>query len=340
MIRNHHFFSGVGRLAHFQGAFETGAGIGIVITGTSKNVLNRAANATATNLVFVDSGAFTAFTKGIKMDWDDVMRRYLELAKASSNPHNLFLVAPDVIGDGIATIEYQIAYMEKLQTLAGYGANIIFPMQRGASLDEMKDMWSIINREMRARAVVGIPSNKRAWEAAEAAEIIAPLRPVRVHLLGIGPGAPRWQEFKEKLEGTGLDLTVYTDSVPSGFRDFSVNQHCKALLKEIVEMWEEYDDTELFRDALEDLSPKGLEMVAKGFGLDSFGIKVGEFIEDVLNGLDLDDKYGFLLTEPYSSMFDEWLRKAAREEANTDNSLYRIWATKHHITDLKKKYNQ
>jgi hypothetical protein len=312
-----------------------------VIEGTSKPMLKIAAATTATNMIFVDSGAFTAFTKDQEMDWSKVLTGYMELVGEAANPSNLFLVAPDVIGNAAATMDLQTTYLDKLVFLARKGANLIVPIQKGGHLEDARRHFEMLYSFLGSKLIVGIPSNKMAWTAQDARDIVSMLKPSRVHLLGIGPGSTRFPEYEQVIrELSGALITIYTDSVPSGFRDFSVNGRCKEIRKEFEDCWKDYDDTELFQDALADLSDSGLEKVALSFGLPGMGISVERFQADVANGIDLEDEYSFLLTQPYSFLFEQALRQVAIEDTDKDRSMFRTAATREHILSLMVRYNK
>mgnify|MGYP003381520444 CR=1 FL=1 len=50
-------------------------------------------------MCFCDSGAFSSFLTGEPMDWADVLQRYDSLALMTETPGNLYVVAPDKVGD-------------------------------------------------------------------------------------------------------------------------------------------------------------------------------------------------------------------------------------------------
>lgn len=166
--------------------------------------------------VFLDSGAFTTFTQGEKVDWDRTFDLYEEIVTAVEveEAENITIVAPDVVGDHEATFDLLgqvLGY--QLDDLLASGANVIFPVQRGghgrisanfADLTDLQDakFWN------NGRAIVGIPFNKAAWSQEDVLEFLRAysdmsIKP-RIHLLG--GGAAKVQALIDAAEAEGLPI--------------------------------------------------------------------------------------------------------------------------------------
>lgn len=208
MARNW-FASGCGRPAIFAGFANAGIPIGIDVSDTSARVLGMAAAYTRRGgRVFVDSGAFTAFTKGRVVDFDEVFDRYDRLV-AEGSPRNLFLVLPDRIGDQSASLELLRAWSTRIRSLISAGANCLVPIQKGSRT--MAEYWKLATDLLGTdELVASIPSKAAAVSPEEAIGFVAEARPSRVHMLGIGQGTPAKRARIADLEALGASVT--TDS--------------------------------------------------------------------------------------------------------------------------------
>ena len=341
-----HFFSGLGRKAHFKGATEANAGVGIVVDDLTKPLMKEVAKATQTNKVFIDSGAFTAFTRGKEMDWPSVFARYQAVADdVATTGENLFVVAPDVIGDAAKTFVLQKKFTFALRKLAKTEANIIIPAQKGATPQEISKHYSQMDSALDTdNLILGIPANKQAWSPAEARAIIEAVNPNAVHLLGLGPGNPRYFAFINEISKIGKKYEIYTDSVPTGIRDSSINERKKSLQEQAGEEVKAYDDTELFHDALGALTDKGILRFAEEAGFDDFGISPAEFLKDVKEGVVGEgDRYDWMMARAdLGFAIDRVLRKVMGEEVKgKENAGYfRSKATYEHIKKQMERYGK
>lgn len=136
-----------------------------------------------------DSGAFGAFLSGEEMDWREIMSRYQTLANMTDHPENLYVVAPDKVGDQSGTMAVLEAWAPKVRALVDEGCQVIVPIQAG----------SLPGQEMIERAavllgtrkfIVGVPSNRAAMSIEECRT----LRHAAFHILG------RVQADEEQIE--------------------------------------------------------------------------------------------------------------------------------------------
>lgn len=116
------YVSGMSSKSDFAGTAAAGVPIGTQINEVSKAVVSQMVKYNAVGgKIFVDSGAFTAFRKGLTLDFDDILDRYDALAAVMKNPRNIAFVAPDVIGDMEETARLQNTYLGRLKSLAAKG---------------------------------------------------------------------------------------------------------------------------------------------------------------------------------------------------------------------------
>lgn len=183
--------------------------------------------ADADGKVFIDSGAFTAFTKKKPLEWDKVLFTYREMV-SSVKPEkraNVTIVAPDVVGDHDATIEIQRELSEKFQPFFESGATIIFPVQQGGHgkiWSNWADLTDTFRAEDNEKVIVGIPFNAAAWGQEDVLRFMrtrdrdqkmfgGDIR--RFHLLGAGPA--KVAKLFEAAEAEGLSTEgVSADAMP------------------------------------------------------------------------------------------------------------------------------
>jgi|GEM_PF-5979550 len=166
--------------------------------------------------LFVDSGSYTAFTRGKLVDWDVAMGRYKELFYRIHEDRraDTHFVAPDVIGDPEGTVELMIHTCHRFQFIMEDGGNAIVPVQRepgGIDPGTVDNWWPRF--EFGHRFIVGIPYNKHAWSEDEVVEWLARNREpeIRLHLLGGGPVPVA--SLVERVDSLGLPYgTISGDS--------------------------------------------------------------------------------------------------------------------------------
>ena len=127
------FASGLSRPGAARPFIRTGAPVGFVAGELSKRTMRGVARsyAGAGGQVFIDSGAFSAFTKGKPVDFDEILAIYREIAEGCACPWNLFIVAPDGLGEQSRTLELLERYRGELLELSWLGVQILVPLQKG-----------------------------------------------------------------------------------------------------------------------------------------------------------------------------------------------------------------
>lgn len=175
------FRSGISSKSDLRGAIEAGVPVGVVagklssaaIFLTIPRYLDRG------GMCFCDSGAFSSFLTGEPMDWADVLQRYDSLALMTETPGNLYVVAPDKVGDQGETLRLLAAWADRLRNLITQGCKVIIPIQCGRlSGQALIDMVAGVLQTR--QFIVGIPSNRAAMPVDECRM----LRHSAFHILG------------------------------------------------------------------------------------------------------------------------------------------------------------
>lgn len=177
-------------------------GVGVDVGLLSKNAIEVLGNAIVNQraAVFVDSGAFSAFRRGLKsgefevMDFDAIMDKYdaimesigrnaEDAGEVTDYPRPL-LVMPDVVG---SQAESLALLREHRQWIAGeVRGNLsqpIVPIQKGelSMADAYRKAVEIIGSD---DFIVGIPSNEKAVTPDELRDFLADAKPKAIHILG------------------------------------------------------------------------------------------------------------------------------------------------------------
>jgi hypothetical protein len=199
------FASGMSSLSDLDVALRTRAqyrknGVGVDVGLLSKRAVDLLAE-TIVNLktpVFVDSGAFSAFTKKLRgkespaLDFDKILEKYdsitqkIDEANPSEErdyPRPMF-VMPDIVGDqdgSVSLIEEHKNWISG--EILGNLSQPIIPIQKGRlSLSEVYDqIKGILGSD---KFIVGVPSQEEAISRQELADFLAKSKPPKVHFLG------------------------------------------------------------------------------------------------------------------------------------------------------------
>lgn len=134
--------------------------------------------------VFIDSGAFSMKVP----DFAPVMECYLELASTIQDDEargRLSIVAPDVVGDQVATLELLAKWAPVLQVLEDSGVRILIPLQKG----ELKngDLFEAIDEAVNSMNwTPAFPCKKAATSPEEILEFVERTWVEDLHCLGLG----------------------------------------------------------------------------------------------------------------------------------------------------------
>lgn len=178
------FRSGMSTSKDFWGAAAAGADIGVVAGELTSSMVFLAVPRflkSGGNL-FIDSGAFAEFKTGECPDFDQVLCVYEALADPDFGTYSLgqlYVVAPDKVGDQLETLARLAQYGDRVRSLINAGCNMIVPIQRG-SMPAVEMVEKVVEILETRDFVLGIPSNKEALSIEECAT----LRHDRFHVLG------------------------------------------------------------------------------------------------------------------------------------------------------------
>ncbi len=175
------FRSGMTNKSDFFGCIDAVAPIGVVAgkLSTAQVVHSLPRYLDHGGKVFIDSGAFTVFRTRGAMDWPKVFRDYESIIGLTDCAENLWVVAPDCVGDQNGTLDLLLEWRDRLLGLIASGVNVIVPLQCGAM--PAQTMIEHVAALLGTRQwVAGIPSNKAAMTVEECATLVHD----RFHVLG------------------------------------------------------------------------------------------------------------------------------------------------------------
>lgn len=214
-----YFASGSNRPAEISALGKVGADIGVAapeLSIAAECELHALRGSDV--LVFVDSGAFSEvkFTDaGVEVvkpiteeKWQEVIDLYTRLA--SSLGSQLWVVAPDMVGNQEVTLQRLRRWATDLGKIQGMGARVLVPMQKGE--------FTQAEFAIRCDAALGfadwipaLPCKKAATTAAEVREFLAHRSFERhVHLLGLGIANRNIHDYVAPFAGS--KTTVSLDS--------------------------------------------------------------------------------------------------------------------------------
>jgi hypothetical protein len=181
------FRSGANAPADFRGYVEAGVPVGVSLAKMSPNSATNQLlldYARKGGQVFVDSGAFTAFTRGTPVDFAQVLERQLDLAKAADGAR-LHFVMPDVIGDQAESLRLITAHADSIKELIRLGQDVMVPLQKGEMAP--RDLFAAVRDVLgTSDFTAAIPFNKVPFSHDDLRDLFAGGDgPQRVHLLGI-----------------------------------------------------------------------------------------------------------------------------------------------------------
>ena len=224
------YASGMSRIRDMAAAAESDAGIGAEIGELSAAGIEQLAQAIAGGKpAFVDSGAFNAFRAALRagdrsqarMDFAPILAKYGKLSArvCELGPYMrrglLMLVAPDVVGDQVASLDLLEQHREEVMQLIEAGHDVIVPFQRGP-IDQFEAYLKVREILEDLPFVVGIPSAAEALSNEDLAKLLGhPYQPDRLHILG----AVSSRRFEERM---AVIREGYVDDVPGVSCDANV----------------------------------------------------------------------------------------------------------------------
>jgi hypothetical protein len=191
------FASGTNRTGEIKGMAAVGQDIGVAapeIIGRAPAEAELHALAGTDVNVFVDSGAFSEVefsAEGVTVvkpitdaDWVKILGLYERLA--DSLHEQVFVVAPDMVGNQDVTLARLATYRDRLAAIVARGARLLVPVQKGA-LSQAAFAAQVDSVLAGIAWLPALPCKKAATSAAELGAFLA-ARPEtkHVHLLGLG----------------------------------------------------------------------------------------------------------------------------------------------------------
>lgn len=208
-------------------------GVGVDVGLVSKNAIEVLGNAIVNQkaAVFVDSGAFSAFRRGLKsgefepLDFNailarydailDSVGRYAEEDGEQTNYPLPLLVMPDVVGsqsDSLVLIREHRDWIAA--EVHGNLSQPIIPIQKGemSMAEAYRQVVQIIGSE---DFIVGIPSNEQAVTPGELQAFLADAKPKAIHILGAASDI-KLQPRLESVVAAGLagKIQITADASP------------------------------------------------------------------------------------------------------------------------------
>ena len=201
------FASGSNHAGEIRGLHEAKHAIGLAapeVNAASERELHALAG--TGHPVFLDSGAFSEVTfnfpdkkgklpkadlpPGIHVtkpitdaQWEKRLDLYERLARSLGR--QLYVVAPDKVGDQQGTLDRLDRYKDRIRRIEQFGAHVLAPIQKGSTPMAVFDQQveAILGHSNYVRA---IPMKKDATTLAELVDFLRARQPKRVHLLGLG----------------------------------------------------------------------------------------------------------------------------------------------------------
>lgn len=207
------FASGASRPADVLGLFDAGVPVGVAADACGEDCERELlAGAELSIPVFVDSGAFSEFTRGRAIDpgeWERRLGLYRRVV-ALYGPLAT-VVAPDQVASQAGTLARLEAHAGALRELLDMGARVVVPVQVGA-LPAVAFCAEVDRVLGRTDWTVGVPANKAPMPLSELRELVRARRPTSVHLLGIGAKRSTAAELVDAVRAIVPGASVSMDS--------------------------------------------------------------------------------------------------------------------------------
>jgi broad specificity phosphatase PhoE len=236
------FASGANRVADIRGFVKAGVPVGVDASRLTESQIQELESLAGKNVpVFVDSGAFSEMRRtnqGLVVDkpiTDQEWRRRLDIYHrlAAKLGDKLTVVAPDMVGKQVETLERLRTYAKDLQDLKAKGVQIVVPIQFGEMEHSMPDeFWEHANDaagfdvvkpgvtdfagpedyDSRKGMIPGFPMNKAAADPQSVTFFVEQMRPHAIHLLGMGADNANTGALIRALHSIDPKLQVTMDS--------------------------------------------------------------------------------------------------------------------------------
>lgn len=214
-----YFASGSSRPADIRGFAFIKHPVGVAANALSENAVRELEALAGKGVpVFVDSGAFSEVEFGPEgpvvvrpiddAGWREVLALYERLARALGA--QVYVVAPDRVGDQARTLYLLSRYKRELRAVAALGANVLVPIQKGGRTQA--EFAELARSVLRFDFVCAVPSKKNATTLAELDAFVRAAKPRRVHLLGLGVRNAHAEEALAIIEASSPGAVVTMDS--------------------------------------------------------------------------------------------------------------------------------
>lgn len=203
------FASGTNRPGEVRGMAAAGIDVGVAAPELNAEAEAELLKLEGTDVqVFIDSGAFGEVAPGpaglevvrpmTAADWADILALYRRVAEVLGG--QVWLVAPDRVGDQAVTLERLRRYSAEVRELRQLGARILVPLQGGqleleAFAREVDDALGFTDW------LPALPCKKAATSPEAVASFVEARRPAHVHLLGLGPRNRRIEAYVDAFTG-------------------------------------------------------------------------------------------------------------------------------------------
>ena len=170
--------------------------------------------------VFLDSGAFSEVEEQpngppvvvepiTDAEWDKRLAKYQRLAKVLGP--QLYVVAPDLVGNQDQTLERMAKYSAVMREVRGRGAHILAPIQFGP-IDPVAFYWKAA-WALGFAPIPAFPLKKAAlWKPADVEAFVAAIKPHHIHLLGMGAKSRKAEAYLEAIHNGNPATQVSQDS--------------------------------------------------------------------------------------------------------------------------------
>lgn len=241
------FASGCSAYWDAHGCIQAGQSVGVVageLPHTTVSLLRDYVR--GGGKVFVDTGMFSSFTKGKKVDFQMVFLMYDRLLSnlPMQAKSRFSLVMPDEVGNQSATLDLLASYKSRILGYIDTGADVIVPVQRG--ILPVSTMAESIFAMLGTRSVrLGLPSNAAALSDEELSRI----RHDRFHVLGKATLDAKLKRRAYTLLETNPGASISCDANLMRSKLHLISHNHKQLIA-AVDVLDELDDTELLYEIL------------------------------------------------------------------------------------------
>lgn len=161
--------------------------------------------------IFVDSGAFPAFTRGEAVDWtrNKAMVRQMIAEAPGARFH---IVMPDVIGDQDASLALLRENADYIREVIAAGQDALVPIQKGrlSPREAYEEAVRILGTD---DFTASLPSNKAAFSTADLDNLMSgPRKPQRVHFLGIAGRKEMLRDMAAVVHRHSPDTFITSDA--------------------------------------------------------------------------------------------------------------------------------